>query len=454
MKKVYIFILLVLSLLAINQGAFGQEDVFEPIPNEIVEMGSPADSINASACTNCTGCSSTSNTFSLPFKELPFIILALTLGILLTVKKYKYTLLFWSLALVLFSALIFNVAQNTSADATHIKSISSPIIDSAQAQPQASPLVVDDLENDEFADVSSDENFETWDETQSTDTFTSLDEAPETPQQGLSDAEKQNLLRTSLALLATLLAGFAFRSKHYKIARYLLLLIALIYLGFYSGGCPCMISSFQNLVLMLLGEPVAWLSLVWIVGLLLLTYFFGKIWCGWVCHLGALQEFIFRPNLSTQLLKPGVQTAFKVIQWTALAALLIQLIITRTNLFIKIDPFKVAFNLFSSNTTGYVLLAIMLISSLFIYRPFCRAICPVGLVLGWVTKVPKASKLSVNQNCKSCKRCQKACSYQAIENKQQSYSLINEECIRCGHCIHSCGFDAIKQLTHQHKSLN
>ena len=84
-------------------------------------------------------------------------------------------------------------------------------------------------------------------------------------------------------------------------------------------------------------------------------------------------------------LNARVQKILKVVQISVFALWLIQLLATRTNLFCEIDPFKVAFNLFSANWIGYALLGILLISSVLIYKPFCRTICPVGLTLGLVS---------------------------------------------------------------------
>ena len=137
-----------------------------------------------------------------------------------------------------------------------------------------------------------------------------------------------------------------------------------------------------------MGQEVRVHSLVWFLGLIPLTYLFGKVWCGWVCHLGAFQEFLYRANNFKFLKGEGAQKTLRILQYTMFATLMIQLMVTKTNIFIHYDPFKVAFNLRSFHTLGWVLLGLLLLTSLFIYRPFCRGVCPVGLVLGWVSKIP------------------------------------------------------------------
>ena len=218
----------------------------------------------------------------------------------------------------------------------------------------------------------------------------------------------------------------------------------MVYFGFYKGGCPCMISSFQNTILAILGKEITIISMLWFLGLIPLTYLFGKIWCGWLCHLGALQEFIFLPPKLKLLQTTNNQRMLRYMRGVFLIILLVQLMITRTNLFIHYDPLKVAFNLFSANITGYVLLVLLLVSSVLIYRPFCRAVCPVGLVLGWVALLPGAKRLTKDKSCIDCSSCSKPCKSHAMIYENKISSLQIQDCILCGDCMGSCKKGAIQ----------
>jgi NosR/NirI family nitrous oxide reductase transcriptional regulator len=298
--------------------------------------------------------------------------------------------------------------------------------------------------NDEF--VSSGEKFTPpKDEFASaTDEFTSIDSISTlseigTTKSGKSPASEYSLIYL-LAILFSLLIIISYLIKYpnFRKTRGLFLIAAVAYLGFYKQGCPCMILSFQNTVLAALGSPIEWISMVWFLGLLPLTYFFGKIWCGWLCHLGALQDFLFQSPKLEILKSIRTQNILRTTRIVLLVTLITQLIITRSNLYIHYDPFKVAFNLFSSNTAGYVLLALLLISSVLIYRPFCRAVCPVGVILGWISLIPGARQLSKKDTCIDCVSCSKTCQSKAMiyENKMSRLEL--QDCILCGECMDSC----------------
>lgn len=300
----------------------------------------------------------------------------------------------------------------------------------------------DTFETFETFDDSQSENdgFETFDETQEL----SSDDAGCSGQScGSCPANATNTTYTNvywwLGIVAfTILAGFFVRHPLTRKARPFFLLLSVIILGFYRGGCPCMISSIQNTFLAALGTSVSWQSVLLFLGLIPLTYIFGKVWCGWVCHLGALQEFLFIPGTTKLFRSVRAQKTMKYIRWFLLITLLIQLVITKTNIYRHYGPFKVAYNLFSANLLGYILLGLLLISSLFIYRPFCKAICPIGLILGWITKIPGAAVLGIQNDCTSCTVCNKTCRMDAINREGKTSILKNQDCIACGDCMDSC----------------
>jgi len=263
-----------------------------------------------------------------------------------------------------------------------------------------------------------------------------------------ADVQKKKLNWVLGILAAAILTGFLVRFKLARKFRVIFLLSAVVVLGFYKGGCPCMISSFTETTLGLFGAAKHWSNYLWFLGLIPITYVFGRVWCGWVCHLGALQEFLFLDPKFQALKGRLAQDIMRVLQYLLFATILIQLFITKTNIWCRIDPFLVTFNLYSATTIGFVLLALMLVSSAFICRPFCRAACPVGLILGWVSKIPGASILEKKQECIICSICSESCPLQAIQRevKEESSSLLfkNRDCNACGDCLTLCDKNAIR----------
>ena len=299
-------------------------------------------------------------------------------------------------------------------------------------------------ENKEGTTSDEFEDFEDFDETSSADSVcpnaaTCSQSCPQT------ESALNNALIWVLGILAfTMLAGLMVRHPFTRRFRNLFLLAGVIVLGFSTlhHACPCMLSSFQNTILTLFGNDIDWRKTIWFLGLIPITYIFGQVWCGWVCHLGALQEFLHLPGRTKIFSSQRAQTTMKVIRWVLLLALVVQLAIDNQLFFCKIDPFKTVFDLgFLGKkylALRWVLLILLLLSSLFIYRPFCKAACPVGLMLGLVSKIPGASILGIKGKCVGCSSCNKACEMDAITRHGKFSVLDNKECIACGDCMDSC----------------
>ena len=300
-------------------------------------------------------------------------------------------------------------------------------------------------EKTEFVENTDSEFGESSDEF-SDDEFASDDEFSEfTEGESQEPERKTNWIRFywAISILAfTILAGILVRFEKTRKLKPIFLLAAVAILGFYRGG-PGIISSFQNTFLFFIGATDVWPAIVLFLGLLPITYFFGKVFCGWICYLGAIQEFLYIGKFKI-LQSAKAQKVMRIIRYVFFVLLIAQLTSTQGIEWSKIGPFKVIFNLFSPNITGYVLLVILLLSSLFIYRPFCKMVCPAGLAFGWVTKIPGASVLGITNSCAGCKTCSTSCEINAITREGKTSKLDNQECIMCGECMSDCKIKSIQ----------
>lgn len=244
-------------------------------------------------------------------------------------------------------------------------------------------------------------------------------------------------------MVSTVAAGILSRSVKGRKLRLFFLVGSISIIGFYHSACPCPISGFQELLLFGIGGQLHPVKVLWFVLLLPVTYVFGRVWCGWICHLGALQELLNFNGKFNFLSSPRAQSVMRYLRISILVILIIQLVITRTILWEEIDPFKAIFNLFASHTFTWILVALLLISSVLVYRPFCKSVCPVGLVLGWISRIPGASIIAATPQCVGCKLCTNACRSNAITRTGHDVSFDEQQCIACGECIDSCKHKAL-----------
>ena len=82
----------------------------------------------------------------------------------------------------------------------------------------------------------------------------------------------------------------------------------------------------------------------------------------------------------------------------------------------------------------FLLLIICVLSSVLIYRPFCKYICPLGAFYALFNRVA-IIRMSVDTNkCINCNACLNVCGMN-IDPKTDPNS---PECIRCSECIKTC----------------
>ena len=305
--------------------------------------------------------------------------------------------------------------------------------------------------DDEFKPISEDE-FKPLDSTatdSSASCTTPCSDNPDCPLAQDAAAQNRKLYWVLAALGLAVIAGLLVRFRVTRKARTFFLLGSMLTFGFYNGGCPCMISGYQYTFLNIFGYTDRWIDALWFLGLIPVTYLFGRVWCGWICHLGAVQEFLYRPGKIKLFRSVLAQQIMQTLRYVLIIALITQLAVMGTIYWCKIDPFLAIFNLqlnYNQEWVSGILLVLLLLTSLFSYRPFCRSVCPVGITLGWVSYIPGASVIGIDGKCASCKMCNNACDIDAIIKKGKNSTLDNRECIMCGDCIESCPQGGLRTL--------
>ncbi|MGE5424318.1 MAG: 4Fe-4S binding protein [Syntrophothermus sp.] len=189
-------------------------------------------------------------------------------------------------------------------------------------------------------------------------------------------------------------------------------LFSLIYFGFYREGCVCSIGAIQNVTLALFngGYTIPIAALMFFLLPLFFTLFFGRTFCAGVCPFGAMQDLVaFKPQKMGTTLKtilglfPFLYLGFAVLY----AATGTDFIICRYDPFVGFFRFNASFGMF-------VFGGIMLLCGVFIARPYCRFLCPYGVILGWVSRFSIKHISITPSKCIDCKLCEDSCPYEAI----------------------------------------
>ena len=180
-----------------------------------------------------------------------------------------------------------------------------------------------------------------------------------------------------LILLATTLLVF-FRPSLIGRGRLLLMAASVVVLAIWQGR---LLSVAQCLAWLTGGIPVTaqWTLLVLFLLSVLLPLFFGKAYyCAWVCPMGAAQGLLGEINRKHRLrLPPALLSALQLLRS---AILWFGLLAVGMGLTFDYSAYE-AFSLFHPRTAPMMALILGILSlvlSIWIQRPWCRFLCPLG----------------------------------------------------------------------------
>ncbi|MGF7058423.1 4Fe-4S binding protein [Brassicibacter mesophilus] len=173
---------------------------------------------------------------------------------------------------------------------------------------------------------------------------------------------------------------------------------------------------------------------------LFLSILFGPVFCGWICPLGSIQEWIGK--IGRKIFKKRFNTFIpykfdKYLRYLRYGVMAWVIYVTAHSgklFFSNIDPYNALFNFWSSEVAigGVIVLVVTLTASLFVERPWCKYTCPFGAILG-ITNLFRVFKIRRNSStCVSCNACNKACPMNINVSKKNVIS--NHQCISCMKC--------------------
>jgi NosR/NirI family nitrous oxide reductase transcriptional regulator len=219
-------------------------------------------------------------------------------------------------------------------------------------------------------------------------------------------------------VLALSLASYFALKLRSRQAIFLLMVFSLIYFGFWREGCVCAIGAIQNVTLALFDASYAIpLTVIAFFALpLIFTLFFGRTFCAAVCPLGAIQDVVvLRPvklpnwvNASLGLL-PYIYLGLAVLFAANGAGFII----------CQYDPFVGFFRL--GATFNMILFGcFMLLLGTVVARPYCRFLCPYGVLLNWMSRLSRRHVTITPAECTKCRLCEESCPFDAINKADET----------------------------------
>ena len=213
------------------------------------------------------------------------------------------------------------------------------------------------------------------------------------------------------------------------------------------GACP--IGSLQTF---LASRPVKFPY--YVCGFLLLFgTLLGRAVCGFLCPFGFIQELIHRIPFPKKKIAgfPG-DALLRKLKYIVLAVFVIglPLVLDYTPAFCKflcpagtleggvplvlLKGGALHFQIGSLFFTKLAVLILTLVLCLFLFRPFCKYLCPLGALYALFNKVSIYRMRQDTERCTHCGACAAVCPMQVDPARDPNHS----ECIRCGRCCSAC----------------
>ncbi len=202
-------------------------------------------------------------------------------------------------------------------------------------------------------------------------------------------------------------------------------------------------------------SSVILMSLIFILAII-----FGPVFCGWVCPLGSIQEWvgklgnkIFKKKYNNFIPKKFDQI-LRYFRYVVLIWVVYMTAVSGYLLFEKIDPYNALFAFWSEELSlpALIILILTLIASLFIERPWCKYACPLGALLGISNKI-RIFKITRNvSSCISCKNCDRSCPMNIEVSEMENVTDL--QCISCFECTSEKSCPVLDTVNLQTKGTN
>ena len=234
------------------------------------------------------------------------------------------------------------------------------------------------------------------------------------------------------------------------------------------------------------------LNLFVVVGLVVFTLIFGRIYCSVICPLGILQDIIARGGKRVKNHRYSYSRGLSWLRYLMLVVMLLALLVGIPAVFTLLEPYssfgrivqgliqpvyELGNNLlaaFSEHIDSYAFyrrevwmrsVQVLLIAAFTLLaigflawrngRTYCNTICPVGTLLSFFARF---SWLKINfdkDKCRGCSLCTRNCKTSCIDYK--THAVDYSRCVVCGNCIDVCKHGALKYdggRSHRHRQAD
>lgn len=222
----------------------------------------------------------------------------------------------------------------------------------------------------------------------------------------------------------------------------------------------------------IISEPAA----VFVFGfvlIILMTAIFGRVYCSFLCPLGAMQDFFIKLSKKAGWRKThSFQKPLNLLRYSVLGLTIISAALGSLTLLNLLDPYSLAGRLitqfilplfiliyntavsllklfdiyfFAKDTVHLTVYSILINSGLLVLilvlsfrygRLYCNTLCPVGAFLGLISNVSFFRFVIDKAGCSGCGDCETVCKAGCVD--VENATIDQSRCVACFNCVSSC----------------
>ncbi len=196
-----------------------------------------------------------------------------------------------------------------------------------------------------------------------------------------------------------------------------------------------------------------------IAAVIIITLVIGRFYCAVICPMGIFQDIftwfhkiIFGKKRKFHYRKPAT-----VLRYTVLALFVIAMLVGLNQIAVLIAPYsayaRMVTGIHASGTVQWVAIITLVFIGLLSFamgRIWCNAICPVGSLLGLISKYSIFGIKIDADKCVGCRKCEHGCKSMCIDIDNKTVD--GSRCVNCFNCIGECNQGAITLGRRSHRA--
>jgi polyferredoxin len=179
-----------------------------------------------------------------------------------------------------------------------------------------------------------------------------------------------------------------------------------------------------------------------------LSFLFRKAFCGWLCPVGSLSEYLWKLGRETfrrnWALPKWLDIPLRSLKYILFGLFLyaVGAMTAESISAFLYSPYGIVADVKMLNffrflsTTGAVTLTILIVASVFVQNFWCRYLCPYGALMGIASLFSPLRIVRNEERCIDCAKCAKACPARLPVDKL--IQIRSAECLGCMECVAVC----------------